>query len=480
LAGKSVFWFQISGFLFAISLSLGNCATSYASVIRDVEKSFYSGNFDQALPKVRELANRADSKDRLLYLMEAGIILHTKGDYKSSNLAFQEAEEIADNIKISLSKSGLSFLLNDAESNFTGEDFERVLIKFYIALNYIFLDNYEEAKRYFRRLDVELQEMKYVQGKYRQNLAARYLDAILSEALGRFNDARVQYRNIEMISPNFQGISGDRYVLAVKENDPRDIEKLKSAAGSVMAYDNNMNPIPYERGMGEVVIINQAGKAAVKESRGKIVNDEFFVVALRGSIETAIRARGEGASAAGVLTAMSRAENPIPIYRERDPQSALPRSVIVNGKKIGTTTIFNDYSETAKQNFNENYKLLVTKNVASIAVKMVSAYIASEAAARAITRGRRAEDQGEQIMENIIRIGLGAAAGYAASQTIAPDLRSWRLLPSNYQIKRIHLRPGAYTIYLPGGKLPDGTSEVKVTIEPNKPVFLNFRTFTPE
>ncbi|MCC5816584.1 MAG: hypothetical protein JJT78_17665 [Leptospira sp.] len=461
-------------------LLIGSCATSYTSIIRDTEKAYYSGNYQAAIPKIRELANRSDSKDRLLYLMEAGMIFHTKGDYDSSNKAFKEAEQIADNIKVSVSKTGMSFFLSDNESNFRGEDFERVLIKFYIALNYIFIGQYDTAKIYFRRLDVELQEMKYVQGKYRQNLAARYLDAVLSEVLGRYNDARVQYRNIEQIEPSLEQVRGDRYVLAVKENDQRDIAKLRNNSNYVQAFDNSMNPISYERGMGELVIINQAGKAATKESRGRLFNDQFFALTLRGSVETAIRARGEGASAAGVLAAMSRAENPVPIYKDRDPASALPRSVLVNNRNIGNTMIFNDYSDTAKQNFNENYKAIVTKNVASIAVKMVGAYLASEAAAKAVSSAKKNKSTEQQMLENVLRIGMGAMAGYAASQTIAPDLRSWRLLPSNYQIKRLHLRPGNYTIELPGGKLPDGSSRATVTIEAGKPVFLNYRAFNPE
>jgi len=82
------------------------------------------------------------------------MIFHTKGDYESSIKAFKEAEDLADNIKVSITRQGLSFLLSDNESNFTGEDFERVLIKFYIALDYIFLGKYEDAKIYFRRLEL--------------------------------------------------------------------------------------------------------------------------------------------------------------------------------------------------------------------------------------------------------------------------------------------------------------------------------------
>lgn len=456
------------------------CATNYKSIIQETEKAFYAGNYDAALPKIRELVNKADNKDRLLYLMEAGIILHAKGDYKASNLAFKEAEEIAENIKISISKEGLSFLLSDNESNFRGEDFERVLIKFYIALNYIFLGEYEEAKRFFRRLDVELQEMKYVQGKYRQNLAARYLDAILSEYLGRFNDARVQYRNIEMMAPELSAIPANRYVLAVKENDSRDIEKLKSYSHQVLSFNQNLKQVPYDKKMGELVIINQAGKSAVKESRGKLANDQVFFLSLRASIQTALYARGEGASAAGILLALTQAENPIPIYKDRDPMAALPRSIIINGQNMGKTTIYNDYSETAKMNFNENYSTIVAKNVSSLALKFIASYLASEAAARAVTSQRREKTQQDHLVENIVRIGIGAVTGYAASKTIAPDLRSWRLLPSNYQIQRYYFEPGTYTIQIPGGKLPTGEDTITVTIEEGKIIFLNYRTYTPE
>jgi tetratricopeptide (TPR) repeat protein len=466
-------------FLYFAIFILGSCAANYKSIIRDTEKLYYSGNYKEAIPKIRTLATEADSKDQLLYLMEAGMIFHTQGDYESSNKAFKEAEGIADTIKTSVTKTGLSFLLSDNESNFKGEDFERVLIKFYIALNFIFLGDYDTAKIYFRRLDVELREMKFTEGKYKQNLCARYLDGILSETLGRYNDARVQYKNIYNIDPSFNSINGDRYVLAVKENDARDMASLSEFKRLVDSLDRNMNPVPYEKTMGEVIIINQAGKAATKESRGKILDDELFAGTLRAAIQTAVVSKGSGVTASGVIAGMSMAENPIPIYEERDPESAKPRSVLVNGKKIGSTIIYNNYSETAIQSFNENYTSIIAKNATSIAIKMVTAAVAAEAASRTLSAGKKKTEQ-QQLIDGIIRLAAGAAAGYAVSQTVAPDLRSWRLLPSNYQIKRLYLKPGDYTIELPGAKLPDGNSKAKVTVESGQPVFLNFRSFKPE
>lgn len=475
LIGKKHLFYSF--FIFTFLLLAIQCASSYAKVIGEAEKQFYRGNYEKAFPVVRSLAKESDSKDRLLFLMEAGIIRHTQGEYEESNKIFKEAEIIADNIKVSLSKTGLAFMLSDNESNFRGEDFERVLIKFYVALNYIFMGDYQSAKIYFRRVDIEMKDMTFVKPKYRQNFAARYLDAILSEALGRgLTDSLPQYNFISRHEPSLSHVRADSYVLGIKTKNSATINEHAGFAGQVNAYDQNMNPISYQPGMGEVVIIHQAGKSAIKESRGKLANDQFFALALRGSIQTAIHARGKGASAAGVITAMSRAENPIPVYKNRDPASALPRSVLVNGRNLGNTKIFNDYSDTAIQNFNDNYKMLVSRNVASIAVKVVAAYLASEAAAAAIQGDKKQND----LVSNIIRIGLGAASGYAAAKTISPDLRSWRLLPSNYQIKRFYLQPGTYTIEMPGARNIEGNSRMEVEIESGKIRFVNFRSYTPE
>ena len=92
-----------------------SCSKSYVDIIKEVETSLYSSNFEAAVPLIRELVNESDSKDKLLYLMEAGVVLHSKGDYASSNKAFMQADQIADEINVSISKTAMSFLINDVD-----------------------------------------------------------------------------------------------------------------------------------------------------------------------------------------------------------------------------------------------------------------------------------------------------------------------------------------------------------------------------
>lgn len=483
--------------LILFSLLTLACASDYSKIIKATEDDYYSRNYDAAIPRIRALYEDASGKDKLLFLMEAGMIFHSKGDYETSNKVFKQAEGIADNIKVSLTKSGISFLLSDNESNYTGEDFERVMIKFYIAYNYLVLGDLENAKIYFRRLDFELKEMKFLSADYRQNNAARLLDAYVSERLGRFNDARVQYKNMEQLIGSSTLLAGDRYHLALKEGDARDQQKYSQGKSQIQAFDKSMHAVsPSSENLTEVVIIHEAGKSAIKMSRGKLINDEYLSVALRGAIEATMRnggsisgaavsggrsvsvprGSGGGAAMAAIISALAVAENPIPIYKERDPSGSKPKRYYINGVDVGSSEVLNDFSDTAIHNFNDNYQMIITKNLTSIAVKMIAAAIASEALSKAIegSRGKKGDD----LVTGLISLAAGAATGIAISQTIAPDLRCWRTIPSTFQIKRIFLAPGEYNfkVDLAGGGVHNAPS--KIIVEEGKPLFVPIRSYT--
>ncbi|MCT8333853.1 hypothetical protein NUH30_09225 [Leptospira sp. 85282-16] len=460
-----------------LSLFILGCASDYNKIIKATESAYYGQDYESAIPKIRELYEGSSNKDKLLFLMEAGMIFHTKGDYVTSNKVFKEAEDIADNIKVSMTRSGLSFILSDNESNYTGEDFERVMIKFYIANNYLLQGDMNNAKIYFRRLDFELKEMRFLAPEYRQNNAARLIDAYVSEKLGRYNDARVQYKNMEQIIGKSQNLMADRYLLAVREGDSGDQSKYAAGRTSLQAYNNSMQKTsPESEKLSEVIIIHEAGKSAIKMSRGKLMEDEYFAVALRGAVEIGLRAKGAGASLAGAIAALSIAENPIPVYKERDPNGSLPKKYFINGVDVGYSDIMNNYSETAMNNFNESYKTLITKNLTSLSLKVVAAVIASEAMARAIESGGKTKNN--DLVSGLIRVAAGAAAGLAVSQTIAPDLRCWRTIPANFQIKRILLAPGEYDFKVESPGSVVTAAPKKLLVEANKPLFVSIRSYT--
>jgi hypothetical protein len=345
------------------------------------------------------------------------------------------------------------------------------MIKLYIALNYLCLNQPENAKRYFQKVEFELKDMKFSDAKYKQNLFARYLDAITSESLGRYNDARVQYKNLLEMDLDKKEILGERYILAFKENDIADLGKFSEGKSQVQSYSKNLSKIELSSDLGELVVINQSGKAATKESRGNLMDDPKFMLPLRTAIEASLRTQSsEGLTLSGVMAMLGTAENPIPVYKMRDKENEPTSTISINSKPIAKLKKYNDFSETAISNYNDNYSSVVSRNVASIATKIVLAAVASYAAGQAVSK----KNDDNQLLGTAVSFITGLATGYAVASSLKPDLRCWRTIPSNFQAKRIFLEPGQYEITIKNNK----SSIIRtVTIEKNKTSFLAIRTF---
>ncbi len=460
--------FRSAAVLFSFFFLLACRSAQY----KDAQVDFYSGNYKSAADRLRGHYQKSSSKDRLLYLMEAGLMLHTDGNYKKSNEVFLEADRIAEELKTSISRETLAFMVNDTKSQFTGESFERVLIKFYLGLNYLLLREFENARVQFRRLEYEQQEMRLNEEAESQNLIARYLTGIVSEYAESYNDARVHYNNILRIDGSRKSVLGDLYILASKEKDSGDMAKYSGGKRYIKSFSRIGTPVPYNSDLGEVVIIYQSGKGAEKESRGKLSGSDEFSAALTGAVRSAIVSRGAALTVGTVLAGLSQAENPIPRYTDKNPEARKPARIKVNGKIVTETELLTDYSSMAISRFDKNYPTIVARNVGNIAVKLVAAAITAKAAEEATKATVRAMNRNAGIVGSIagaaVGAGAGLAAGYGLGQMLEPDLRTWSTLPANYQAARIFLEPGRYEIEIEANEMDFSGANQKITINLEK------------
>lgn len=460
--------------LLSLIVTLG-CAGSYVKKVRATEEAFYNGDIDGAVTQITPLAQDSSARDRLLFYMEAGLIYHSKGDLKTSNEIFTRADEMADEIKTSITGSVGTFLLNDREGEFKGENFERILIKYYLALNYTLMGELDNAKRMLRKLEVDLKDMKYEDADYKQVLVARYLDALISEELAQYNDARVQYKNLENFGADAAWLARERYALAAKSRDAGDMAKYAANKAQQLEFPNIRTPQD-KKNPGELVVIIETGKAAVKASRGNLMNDREFALALRIAIDVAILSHGKGLSTAGVIAMMGTADNPIPKFAPRENSPA--PTLMLEDVTLPQAQRLTDFDYISQRNFNDNYSSYINKNVASIATKIVIAAVAADAAARSI----RKSNDGIIGALGGLAVGLGAGAGVAA--TVKPDLRSWHMLPAGYAVIRVSLPAGIYNLGVQGqgvegsGIVVYGNGNPQVEIKPGKKTFVSLRSFT--
>jgi hypothetical protein len=164
--------------LLAFFFCITACTTDYNKLIKDSETTFYKGQYMEAARKLLPHVNKKD-KNQLLFLMECGLMLHAAGEYEKSNTILLGAAKIADTIATSISKQAAALLLNETQTNYKGEDFERVLIHMYIGINFLMLRDADSARVSFKKVNDLLRDINVTTGRsYKQNLMAKYLTAV--------------------------------------------------------------------------------------------------------------------------------------------------------------------------------------------------------------------------------------------------------------------------------------------------------------
>lgn len=188
--------------------------------------------------------------------MEHGLILHTAGRYEESNRVLLEAAALSrDLMTISATQEAAGFATTERIRTYRGEEFERVLIPTYLAMNFLLLGNDEEALVEAKRA---LQRLKDVKEPYEQHPFTRYLAGLCFELLGENEDAYLEYRKVQELGPPFPDLKRDLLRMAKALGRQEDEETWMKLPG----------PVPDATpGLSELVLFIQTGKGPLKESR---------------------------------------------------------------------------------------------------------------------------------------------------------------------------------------------------------------------
>lgn len=178
--------------LFATVLSA--CASTYQSKVGAAHTAYKRGDYTQALEIINKVS--PSPRDRLLYLLDKGMILHAAGQYEESNKVLTEAEEISSqNAVKSATREVAGTLWSEEAITYSGDKHERATIPVLRMLNYIMLGDWDGAlvevrhTRYFA-------EKIYGNPKEFDNAFSLYLSAIIWETLGHINDALIDYKQL--------------------------------------------------------------------------------------------------------------------------------------------------------------------------------------------------------------------------------------------------------------------------------------------
>ncbi len=465
----------VASLLTASALTGTACATHNDETIR-YRVALERGDYKTAEKELETSPPAQSDRNRVLYLLDKGMLFHLSKRPDPSNKVFTDAEELAEKYWVtSITETAAQFLVGEDLTSYAGEDYERVQIHVYRAYNYLLLGNLDEALVECRQLDSELTEInkRYADNpnRYREDAFARWLSGILYEAGGDYNDAAISYRKaLGIYEKDYAKLFNVRapwqlkldYLRALKLADLLDeFNEVSPRYPDLLPF---VEPLPKDH--GEVVFIHQNGRAPYK------VEDNVVLPFPDGTVVRLAYPRYERARYAvryADLTFTPSITSP----SIASPTSITPASITPTD---ATPIITNAALNTATTKFSGRTEL--AQDLGQMAIVGLDdakgRYIA-----RSIARGV-AKFAAKKAAEKAHPV-LGLLVNVASVATERADTRSWLTLPGQFDLARVRLPAGAHdmTITLMSAQgYAVGTRTIKnITVEPGKRTFLTERTW---
>lgn len=455
-----------------LMLFLFSCA-SYNDKIVLYYKQVKEGNYADAGKELDKNALLQKPRNRLLFLMERGKISHLNGDFSGSNNYFNEADSILESGNGGVGDALVGTLVNPMTQSYKGEDFEKFMIHYYKALNYIYLNQPDEAVVEARRitLQAQLQGEKFndKDNRYSKDAFSLTLQGLIYESIGDQNNAFIAYRNaIEVYqSAENQTWYGTTIPLSLK----KDVMRMADRNGFQSEllrfeklFDMKYNQETSDNG-GELIFFWENGIAPVKQQ------EEFFFSLIKSSNGSLVFSNGgnifipyEGSGDIG-LNGVSSLRATFPKYVAQP--SYYSSATLSNAADSVSFEKTEDINELAFATLRQRFVKEMTKTLSRLAVKKSAEYLL-----KASSKGSGKNGQNNTLLE-----GLGFGMQLYSLLSEKADTRNWQSLPSVINYTRIPLNEGENTLVL-HLKTNSGVVETKsITIKGNgKMQFYNYST----
>jgi uncharacterized protein len=191
------------------TLFLFSCAT-YQSRIAPARQLLSQGDCGAALNIFKDFAQKEDG-DQLVHLMEYGSALQICGDYAARNKVFLKADKLSEQLDYhSLSRVAGATLLNEEMIQYKGDTFEKLFINISAALNYIQLNQLDEAMVEVRRINEKFRKFNSDEKKkFELNSFSQYLSGLIYEIDQKYDDACISYKASYKLDSTYRGVAID-------------------------------------------------------------------------------------------------------------------------------------------------------------------------------------------------------------------------------------------------------------------------------
>lgn len=364
-------------------LFLQGCAAWQVNQIANQLPTLGPANALQQLEKIQP-----SDRDRAQYLLNRGTLKFYNGDLAGSRADLSEAQQIMASLQAtSLVENFASVSANETLRSYTGTPSDQVMVHVLLALTYLCAGDVDGARVEMLQSQVEMQRLAKEDSSSGQLALARFVAGVVYELNREWDDALISYRQAYgILKQRGQaiplGLQDSLLMLAQRQNRQDDINQYKTEFGHTVE-------VPAR------------------------TDGELFLIYLDGVVSTKTEARisvvaGENAQLISVV---------VPSY---PPARYVPTHLVVQaGAARQSTQIVEDMEARARDDLSDD----MTRIMATATTRAVAKYnLVNEAQNKSDMAG---------LIANI--------ATFASEQA---DVRSWNMLPSNFQIARVTVPQG--------------------------------------
>ncbi len=392
-------------------------------------KDIQAGKFDAAAAKIEQFkkSKKYLKKDRVLYYLDKGAILHFQGKYEQSNQLFEKAEiAMEDLFTRSISRAAASMLLNDNILAYTGEVYENLYVNVFKAMNYINLGNFEDAYVEIKRINdkLKLMEVKYGEWvdklnkndsiqveiekkpiRFYDDALAHYLSYIIFRADGEYDNSRISFQKIKKSWRSYHEVY-DHPLPSSLSREP----EFRGSFLNVMAFTGNA-PIKKPIG-GEITTYDSL--IHISDLSGYRTNLWIPFPGIKAGYHFKF-----------AFPALETQQSYVDII-----------DVYVDDKRIGSLDLLEDMGRVAEYTFESKKHIIYFKTLLRTILKGLGSIEAKE------KLRKKAEAEDNWLLKSLINWSVDAVV----DATENPDLRCWCTMPRYCYIGEFNIPPGEYHI----------------------------------
>ncbi|MBL7730334.1 MAG: hypothetical protein JNM88_04085 [Chitinophagaceae bacterium] len=434
--------------------------TSCASYNKQASSYYYhlrQGNYHKAAVALDDNKLLNKDRNRLLFLLERGKICHLLNQWDSSNNYLNEADNMMEEVTISAKDIALGTLINPMMQSYKPEGFEKYLVHYYKALNYLQIGQPQEALVEARRISLRTYEQQDKPGnnnKYSDDAFSLMLQGLIYEKNGDVNNAFIAYRNATDVFLKNNGIF---YDTRMPEQLKKDLLRTAFQIGftdELNRYERLLNTSYTKENIpegGELVVFWENGSAPVK------IQQDLYFSMIKDAGGGFFFRDGGGFYNIPFDVNNSNNSNDIKLENLRSFRVALPAYKALPVFYSGASLIVNNstYSLEQAENINtlafttlkERLLIELSTTLTRLAVKKLA-----EAAIRPPERkndsNKTEEEKKKQEKKDNQREAIALGLQLFNFATEKADTRNWQSLPHSIYYTRVPLQKGENNITL--------------------------------